>query len=143
MAGYLAVLMPMCCCFTSTVAGSPITPQAPHDHAQHGHRDAAGAGHHHQPHDSGRGEQAPLGHQHPCDPDSHEHDGECECGCSSGPAVFTVDAPVTLHLTFAPPPVILSIVDAPLLGKVATIRPPVPRKRSDTSLLQLHCALII
>ncbi len=139
MTGYLAVLLPVCCCYTSALAG-PNAP--PHDHGHHG---AVGAGHQHEPHHL-LGQQAPPGHNDPCDPRSHDHEGECDCGCSSGPDVVTPvapGAPVASDLTFNLEAAVVGVIDPAPLRHTAIISTPATRHRACTSLLQLHCALIV
>ncbi len=146
MTGYLAVLLPVCCCYTSALAG-PNAP--PHDHAEHvndhGHHGAVVAGNHHEPHDL-QGQQAPPGPNHPCDPESHDHGGECDCGCSSGPDVFTPGAPgasVASDLTINSEVAVVGVIDPAPLRRTAIISTPATRHKACTSLLQLHCALIV
>ncbi len=140
MTGYLAVLLPVCCCYTSALAG-PIAP--PHDHVNHGHNH--GARNHDHGQQSGN-PPAPLGDHHPCDPATHDHEGECDCGCSSGPDVFTLGAPgasVASDLTFDLEAAVVGVIDPAPLRHTAIISTPATRHRACTSLLQLHCALIV
>ena len=89
------------------------------------------------------GQQAPLEDSHPCGPGSHEHDGECGCGCSSGADLFTVGAPPAAHLTSTPAPAFVPIIDSAPLRQIAMIGTATPCNRRNTSLLRLHCALIV
>ncbi len=143
-AAYMAALMPLCCCTTSVFAAGPVPP-SPRDHAEHrlddGHHGAASAGHHHEAPDR-LGQQAPCGPNHPCDPGS-DHQGDCDCGCSSGPAEFTLEAPPAAHLTLATASTFVPIIDFAPLSHRAVIQAPPPRNSPTTSLLQLHCALIV
>ena len=142
---YMVVLMPFCCCSTSVFAGGSVPP-SPNDHAEHrhddGHHGTASAEHHHETPDL-QGQQAPCGPNHPCDPGSHDREGECDCGCSSGPAVFTVEASPAAHLTLAPASMVVPIIDFAPVRQRAVIQTRPPRNRPSKSLLQLHCALIV
>jgi len=144
-AAYMAALMPFCCCTTSVFAASPVPPP-PSDHAEHGlddgHRGAASAGHHHETPDL-QGQQAPCGPNHPCDPGSNEHQGDCDCGCSIAPAEFTLEAPPAAPLTLATASMFVPIIEFGPLRQRAVIQTPPQRDRRSTSLLQLHCALIV
>ncbi len=147
MAWYLAVLMPVCCCFTSVVAAHQKQPGSLPDHAElahdHGDHGGVGAESRHAPHEPSQGQQAPLEDSHPCGPGSHEHDGECDCGCSSGPDLFAVEAPPAAHLTFTPAPAFVPIIDSAPLRQIAMIRTATPCNIRNTSLLRLRCALIV
>ena len=143
---YVAVLLPFCCCYTPASARVPVSPEPLQDQAEpghdHDHHGAAGTGHHREPHDL-PGHQAPSGNDHPCDPGSHDHEGECDCGCSSGPAAFTLDAPPATHLTLTAAGAFVPIIDSFPFGQVSMIQAAAPCNQPNTSLLQLHCALIV
>ena len=146
LSSYLAVVVPVCCCYTSALAGESTTPGPLHDHAEHGQRGAASVGHHHEGGQVGNGGHVPSGDDHPCNPGSHDHEGECDCGCSSGPDVFTPGAPgasVASDLTFDLEAAVVGVIDPAQLRHTAIISTPATRHRACTSLLQLHCALIV
>ncbi len=146
LSSYLAVVVPVCCCYTSALAGESTTPGPLHDHAEHGQRGAASVGHHHEEGQVGYGGYVPSGDDHPCNPGSHDHEGECDCGCSSGPDVFTPGAPgasVASDLTFDLGAAVVGVIDPAQLRHTAIISTPATRHRACTSLLQLHCALIV
>ena len=143
--GYLAVLLPVCCCYSSALAGESTTPGPPHDHAEKGHHGAATVGHHEEG-QVGDGGYVPFGDDDPCNPGSHDHEGECDCGCSSGPDVFTPGAPggsAASDLTFDLEAAVVGVVDPAPLRRTAIISTSATRHKACTSLLQLHCALIV
>ena len=146
MTGYLAVLLPFCCCYTSALAGESTTPGPPHDYAEQDHHGGASVGHHHEEGQVGDGGYVPFGDDDPCNPGSHDHEGECDCGCSSGPDVFTPGAPggsAASDLTFNLEAAVVGVIDPAPLRRTAIISTPATRHRACTSLLQLHCALIV
>lgn len=76
MSMYMALMIPLCCCFSSAWAETCCAPEQaqlpshveqPHDHGHHDHDEKHPDGNH----DNGK----PI--------PSHEHDGSCDCGCDS------------------------------------------------------------
>ena len=135
MAVYIGLLMPMCCCYTSASAGSPATPDSLHDHAEHVHDHGHPAKH---------DDQAAGNNHDPDRPGSGQHDGSCDCGCV-GPdhQAFTVEKPVGLDWTVqAVQPSIGIVLQAPRRS-LPLIRSAAPAPRPPTSLLRLHCALVV
>ena len=142
-AAYMAVLLPFCCCATAVHAADPVSP-SPGVHAAHGHEHhgTASAGHHHEQLDLDS-RQSPSGPDHPCGPGSDCHEGDCECGCSSGQAEFTLEATPATHLILASASMFVPIIDFAASRRPAVIQTPSPRDGRGTSLLRLHCALIV
>ena len=138
MAVYMALMLPLCCCYTSAWATACCTPRQAdtrrsaeglHDH---GHRD----------HDH----QHPEGSQDPGVPaPAHQHgDESCDCGCD-GVADRLTSLEASDNLTSSALAVqcshhqVLRIVRRQLLQIPRSAAIPLP----CNSLLQQHCALIV
>jgi hypothetical protein len=144
-AGYMALLMPLCCCYASVATErcapadeSTVRSQVPHehDHGEHAHE-----------HDGGHEHQAPTDDRHKCDPSCPGHDnGSCDCGCDDpGHRFFTVEKPASIDMTLGFLPVVLPWLTPPLNEQVRVrpTRPATNPPRPPTSLVRMHCALII
>lgn len=139
MAVYMALMIPLCCCFSSAWADGCCTPEQaelqtsveqPHDH-DHGHHD----------HD----DQQPDGDQDNDDQvPSHDQDGSCDCGCDS-----SMDRPIptkateNLNWSF----VVVQYLPFEILQPSHRFQASYFRKQAYpptcNSLLRLHCALIV
>ncbi len=129
-AAYMALLMPLCCCYSSALATSST---APHQHTQ----TATG-------HDHGHHAEARLPAHHHDQPQPDQPDGPCDCGCSGpdGP-VFAIEKTLQLDWTVQALPLSLARVLAVSCWSPPAIQVTAPLARPPDSLLRLHCALIV
>ena len=143
LAGYMALMMPLCCCYASSAAEcctradeSTVRLQAhhEHDHGEHAHK-----------HDGGHQHQTPADDHQKCDPSCPGHDnGSCDCGCDNpGHRSFTVEKPASLDMTLGFSPVVLPWLTPRLNEQVRPNRPATNPPRPPTSLVRMHCALIV
>ncbi len=143
LAGYMALLMPLCCCYASSAAEcctpadeSTVRSQAPHEH-DHAERAPK--------HDGGHDHQAPADDQNKCEPTCPGHDNDsCDCGCDNpGHHSFTVEKSASNDASLGFSLVVLPWL-TPLLNE--QVRPNTPATnppRPPTSLVRMHCALIV
>ena len=143
LAGYMALLMPLCCCYASSAAEcctraaeSAVRSQAHHEH-EHGERAPK--------HDGGHDHQAPADGHHDCDPSCPGHDeGSCDCGCDNpGHHSCTVEKPASIDASLGFSHVVLPWLALALTKQVGPNRPATNPPRPPTSLVRMHCALIV
>lgn len=143
LAGYMALLMPLCCCYASAAAEScaaadesTVRSQGHHER-EHGARASR--------HDRGHEHQAPAEDHHKCDPSCPGHDnGACDCGCdNSGHHSFTVQKPTSIDTSLGFSHVVLPWLTSPLTEPVRPNRSATNPPRPPTSLVRMHCALIV
>ena len=140
---YMALLMPLCCCYASSAVEcctpadeSTVRSQGHHEH-EHGERAPK--------HDGGHDHQAPADDHYQCDPSCPGHDNDsCDCGCDNqAHRFFTVEksAPIDTSLGFSH--VVLPWLTLALSEQVGPNRPATNPPRPPTSLVRMHCALIV
>ncbi len=143
LAGYMALLMPLCCCYASVATEccipadeSAVRLQArhEHDHGEHAHE-----------HDGGHQHQAPTDDHHKCDPSCPGHDeGSCDCGCDNpGHRSFTVEKPASIDASLGLSHVVFPWLTLAVIEQVGPNRPATNPPRPPTSLVRMHCALIV
>ena len=143
LAGYMAFLMPLCCCYASSasercapVDESNVQSQTvrEHDHGEHAHE-----------HDGGHDRQSPADDHDQCDPSCPGHDdGSCDCGCDTpGHRFFAVEKPVSIDASLGLSHVVPALLTPALSEQVRPKRPATNPPRPPTSLVRMHCALIV
>ena len=143
LAAYMALMMPLCCCYASVAAESCAPAEESNVQAQMGHE------HNHgeraPKHDGGHDHQAPADDHHKCDPSCPGHDdGSCDCGCDNpGHHSFTVEKPASIDASIGFSPVVLPLLTLALSKQVRINEPATNAPRPPTSLVRMHCALIV
>ena len=143
LAGYMALLMPLCCCYGSVApecsaptGKSTIQSQTrpEHNHREHAHE-----------HDGGHEHQAPADDHHKCGTSCPGHDdGSCDCGCDNpGHHFFTVEQSVSIDTSLGFSHVVLPWLTLALTKQVGPNRPATSPPHPPTSLVRMHCALIV
>ena len=143
LAVYMALLMPLCCCYASSAAEcctpadeSNVQSQTvrEHDHGEYAHE-----------HDGGHDRQTPAEDHDQCDPSCPGHDdGSCDCGCDNpGLHSFTVEKPASIDASIGFSLVVLPWLTPRLNEQVRPNRPATNPPRPPTSLVRMHCALIV
>lgn len=143
LAGYMALLMPLCCCYGSVApescepADESTVHSQGHHEREHGERASK--------HDGGHEHQAPADDQHKCDPSCPGHDnGSCDCGCDNpGHRTFAVEKPASIDASLGFSHVVPSWLTRALSEQVRSNRPATCPPRPPTSLVRMHCALIV
>ncbi len=143
LAGYLALLMPLCCCFASGATercapadDSNVLSQTvrEHDHGELAHQ-----------HDGGHDRQTPADHHDQCDPSCPGHDdGSCDCGCDApGHHAFTIEKSASVDTSLGFSHVLVPWLTLAPSEQVRPNRPATNPPRPPTSLVRMHCALIV
>lgn len=143
LAGYLALLMPLCCCYATVASecSTPVNESAVRSQAHHEHEH----GEHASKHDGGHDHQTPTDDHQESNPSCPGHDdGSCDCECdNSGLGSFTVQKPVSIDVSLGfshlVPPLLTIALSAQVCPNEPATNPPPPL----TSLVHMHCALIV
>lgn len=141
--GYLALLMPLCCCFASvaTECSTPVNESALLSQVHHEHEH----GEHTSKHDGGHDHQAPADNHQESNPSCPGHDdGSCDCECdNSGLGSFTVQKPVAIDISLGFSLVVPPLPTITLSEQVRPNKPAANLPLPLTSLVRMHCALIV
>ncbi len=147
-AGYMALLMPLCCCYASvaTECCAPADESTVRSQVRHEHDHGEGS---HQHDGRGDDQQTPADHHRTSDPSCPGHDdgsddGSCDCGCDDpGHGSFTVQTPASIDASLGFSHVVLPWLTPPFNEQVRPNEPATNPPRPPTSLVRLHCALLV
>lgn len=143
LAGYLALMMPLCCCYASvaTECSTPVNESAERSQAHHEHEH----GEHASKHDGGHDHQAPSDDHNKCDQSCPGHDnGPCDCECdNSGLESFTIQKPASIDALLGFSHLVSPLLTIALSEQVGPNEPATKPPLPLTSLMRMHCALIV
>lgn len=143
LAGYIALLMPLCCCYASvaTECSTPVNESAERAPAHHEHEH----GEHASNQDGGHDHQAPNDDHDKCAPSCPGHDnGPCDCECdNSGLRSFTIQQSTSIDALLGFSHVVTHFLTIALSEQVGPNEPATNPPLPLTSLVRMHCALIV
>ena len=143
LAGYLALMMPLCCCYASvaTECSTPVNDSTVLSQAHHEHDH----GEHTSKHNGGHDKQAPAHNHQESNPSCPGHDdGSCDCECdNSGLGSFTIQKSVSIDVSLGFSLVVPPWLTIALSEQVRQNKPAANLPLPLTSLVRMHCALIV
>lgn len=143
LAGYLALLMPLCCCYASvaTECSTPVNESVERAQAHH----EQDHGEHASKHEGGHDHQEPIDDHNKCDPSCPGHDnGPCDCECdNSGLRSFTIQQPTSIDALLGFSHLVPTFLTIAFCEQVGPNEPATNPPLRLTSLVRMHCALIV